>query len=130
LDPGFLVERFPAIHARCMSFGVDMRVQPIPVVPSAHYSCGGVVTDDRGRTNIRNLYAIGEVAMTGLHGACRLASNSLLEGLVFGQRAADDTKDAQAVRPQGVAAWTSGAATDSDDAIVVTQNWDEIRRLM
>jgi L-aspartate oxidase len=130
LDPKFLVERFPAIHERCMQFGIDMRVQPIPVVPAAHYSCGGVVTDDMGRTNIRNLYAVGEVAMTGLHGACRLASNSLLEGAVFGRRAADDVRSAESLRPASVSPWYAGAATPSDEAVVITQNWDEVRRLM
>jgi L-aspartate oxidase len=130
LDPQFLVERFPAIHARCMNFGIDMRVQPIPVVPAAHYSCGGVVADERGRTNIRNLYAVGEVAMTGLHGACRLASNSLLEGCVFGRRAADDVRELQALRPSQVAPWYAGEARPSDEAVVITQNWDEVRRLM
>src|SRR5215470_9893321 len=130
LPAAFLKDRFPNIYARCLEYDIDMTTQPIPVVPAAHYTCGGVVTDENGRTNIKNLYAIGEVACTGLHGANRLASNSLLEGLVFGQRAADDVKDVAAVRPPGVAPWTSGAATDSDDAIVVAQNWDEIRRLM
>jgi L-aspartate oxidase len=130
LDSHFLVERFPAIHERCMQFGIDMRTQPIPVVPAAHYSCGGVVTDDRGRTNVRNLYAVGEVAMTGLHGACRLASNSLLEGCVFGRRAADDVKDSQWLRPSQVGPWYAGEARPSDEAVVITQNWDEVRRLM
>jgi L-aspartate oxidase len=130
LPAAFLRERFPNIHARCLDFDIDLTTQPIPVVPAAHYVCGGVVTDEHGRTAVRNLYAIGEVACTGLHGACRLASNSLLEGLVFGQRAADDARGATAVRPPGVAEWQSGAAVDSDDAIVVAQNWDEIRRLM
>jgi L-aspartate oxidase len=130
LDPAFLVERFPAIHARCMQFGIDMRTQPIPVVPAAHYSCGGVVTDERGRTSLRNLYAVGEVAMTGLHGACRLASNSLLEGLVFGARAAEDARMSAALRPPAVAPWYAGAASDPSEQVVVTQNWDEIRRLM
>jgi L-aspartate oxidase len=130
LEPAFLVERFPAIHARCMSFGIDMRTQPIPVVPAAHYSCGGVITDDHGRTNVRNLYAVGEVAMTGLHGACRLASNSLLEGCVFGRRAAADVKGIESLRPAQVAPWYAGAATPSEEAVVITQNWDEVRRLM
>ncbi len=130
LDPAFVVERFPAIHAACMGFGIDMRSEPIPVVPAAHYSCGGVVSDEHGRTSLRNLYAIGEVAMTGLHGACRLASNSLLEGLVFGARAADDARESIALRPAVVAPWYSGAASDPSEAVVVTQNWDEIRRLM
>src|SRR5439155_5089645 len=130
LDPAFLVDRFPAIHAQCMRFGIDMRTMPIPVVPAAHYSCGGVVTDDPGRTSVRNLYAVGEVAMTGLHGACRLASNSLLEGCVFGRRAADDVRHAEALRPPSVVTWHSGDATDSNEAVVVTHNWDEIRRTM
>ncbi len=130
LDPSFVKDRFPMIYGRCLEYGIDITKEPIPVVPAAHYTCGGVVCDEHGRTNVRNLYAIGEVACSGLHGANRLASNSLLEGLVFGKRAADDVKGAESVRPPGVAPWTSGAATDSDDAIVVTQNWDEIRRLM
>jgi L-aspartate oxidase len=130
LDPQFLVERFPAIFARCMEFGIDMRTQPIPVVPAAHYSCGGVVSDDRGRTTLLNLYAVGEVAMTGLHGACRLASNSLLEGAVFGRRAAEDVQRVEWLRPSHVAPWYAGAATPSDEAVVITHNWDEVRRLM
>jgi L-aspartate oxidase len=130
LPADFLRERFPNIHARCLEFGIDLTTQPIPVVPAAHYACGGVLTDADGRTSVPNLFAIGEVACTGLHGACRLASNSLLEGLVFGQRAADAVRAAEAMRPPGKVQWASGAATDSDDAIVVTQNWDEIRRLM
>jgi L-aspartate oxidase len=130
LEAGFVKDRFPNIHERCLSLGIDITTQPIPVVPAAHYLCGGVVSDLHGRTNIPHLYAIGEVSMTGLHGACRLASNSLLEGLVFARRAADDARGLPALKPPGVAEWTSGAATDSDDAIVVAQNWDEIRRLM
>src|ERR1700761_7548814 len=130
LDPAFLVERFPAIHGRCLELGIDLRTQPIPVVPAAHHTTGGVVTDDKGRTTIRNLYAIGEVAMTGLHGACRLASNSLLEGGVFGRRAADVVRGLESVRPAQVAPWYAGAASPSDEAVVITQNWDEVRRLM
>ena len=130
LDPVFLVERFPAIHARCMSFGIDMRTQPIPIVPSAHYSCGGVVTDEWGRTNLKNLYAVGEVAMTGLHGACRLASNSLLEGCVFGRRAGRTVKESVSLKPDYVAPWYAGAASPSEEAVVISQNWDEVRRLM
>jgi L-aspartate oxidase len=126
----FLVDRFPNIHKRCMELGIDMRTQPIPVVPAAHYSCGGVVVDERGRSTVRNLYAIGEVSMTGLHGACRLASNSLLEAMVFGARAADDVRYAEVTRPAHVAPWYAGEAGSSDEAVVVSHNWDEIRRLM
>jgi L-aspartate oxidase len=129
--PGdFLVDHFPNIHRRCLELGIDMRTQPIPVVPAAHYSCGGVAVDEHGRSTVRNLYAIGEVAMTGLHGACRLASNSLLEAMVFAARAADDVKGAQSTRPSHVAPWYAGEAGSSDEAVVVSQNWDEIRRLM
>jgi len=130
LPPDFLVERFPAIFAQCMQFGIDMRQRGIPVVPAAHYSCGGVVTDSYGRTTVRNLFAVGETAMTGLHGACRLASNSLLEGAVFGRRAAEAAQRAQALFPPTIIPWQSGNAQDPDEAVVVTQNWDEVRRLM
>jgi L-aspartate oxidase len=130
LKQDFLVERFPNIHQRCMELGIDMRRMPIPVVPAAHYCCGGVVVDQHGRSSVRNLYAIGEVSMTGLHGACRLASNSLLEAMVYAARAADDVKTAGSDRPSHVAPWYAGEATSSDEAVVVSHNWDEIRRLM
>lgn len=130
LDGGFVRERFPTIAARCSELGIDITTQPIPVVPAAHYMCGGVVTDEHGETTIRNLYAIGETASTGLHGACRLASNSLLEGAVFATRAAQAVQSAERLRPSQVAPWHSGDATDSNDAIVVALNWDEIRRFM
>jgi L-aspartate oxidase len=130
LPKDFLVQRFPAIHARCMQYGIDLRERPIPVVPAAHYSCGGVVVDSHGRTSVRNLYAIGETAMTGLHGACRLASNSLLEGVVMGRRAAADARAASPLFPPQVTPWHRGDAQDPDEAVVVTQNWDEVRRLM
>jgi L-aspartate oxidase len=99
-------------------------------VPAAHYSCGGVIVDERGRTSVPNLYAVGEAAMTGLHGACRLASNSLLEAMVYAAHAADDVRSATSSRPAHVAPWTTGEATTSDEAVVVSHNWDEIRRLM
>ena len=130
LDAAFVRRRFPTIYERCLALGIDITRQPIPVVPAAHYMCGGVHTDAHGRTGVRNLYAIGETSHTGLHGACRLASNSLLEGLVFGARAAEDVRAAEIVRPPRVEPWRSGNATDSDDAIVVALNWDEIRRFM
>jgi L-aspartate oxidase len=129
--PGdFLVERFPNIHHRCLELGIDMRRVPIPVVPAAHYCCGGVAVDERGRSSVRNLYAIGETSMTGLHGACRLASNSLLEAMVYASRAADDVEGAKSDRPGHVAPWYAGEATSPDEAVVVSHNWDEIRRLM
>lgn len=130
LDPAFVRERFPNIHERCLALGIDITKTPIPVVPAAHYMCGGVKTNQFGETTVKNLFAIGETACTGLHGACRLASNSLLEGMVFSTRAAEAVRNAKAVRPAQIAAWSTGAATDSQDAIVVTLNWDEIRRFM
>jgi L-aspartate oxidase len=130
LDPAYLAERFPNIHARCLQLGIDMRKQPIPVVPAAHYSCGGVLVDERGRTSVKNLYAIGEVSMTGLHGACRLASNSLLEALVYAARAAEDVRDVSVDRPPRVAPWYAGEATTSDERVLVSHTWEEIRRLM
>jgi L-aspartate oxidase len=134
LPKSFLLEHFPNIYATCKEFGIDMAVQPIPVVPAAHYSCGGVVTDLHGRTSLPQLYAIGETSCTGLHGANRLASNSLLEALVFGRRAALSAADALAAGGSGplpaVPPWNPGDALDPDEGVVVTQNWDELRRLM
>ncbi len=131
-DPQFVREHFPMIYQRCLNFGFDITKAPIPVVPAAHYCCGGVVADEHGCTDIEHLYVAGECAHTGLHGANRLASNSLLEGLVFGWRAAEHAiaraKDAKVEFT--VPAWNSGTATDSDENVVITQNWDEIRRFM
>ncbi|HVM96957.1 MAG TPA: FAD-binding protein, partial [Candidatus Acidoferrales bacterium] len=132
-EPGFVRDRFPVIYERCLEFGIDITSDQIPVVPAAHYCCGGVVTDTNGATNIRRLYAAGEVAMTGLHGANRLASNSLLEGLVFGHRAAASAqalvRDDRQATPE-LPHWNPGKAVNSDEMVVVTQNWDEIRRMM
>ena len=133
LGRAFLVERFPNIYSTCKAFGIDMAVQPIPVVPAAHYMCGGISSDLYGRTTLPGLYAIGEAAHTGLHGANRLASNSLLEGLVFGHRAAKAAAaELASVEPQKELPreWDPGAAVESDESVVVTHNWDEIRRLM
>ncbi len=130
LDGDFVRQRFPTIAQRCAEYGIDITRQPIPVVPAAHYQCGGVQIDAHGRTSVPGLFAIGECAHSGLHGACRLASNSLLEGVVFAARAADAVRDSRVEAPHTLIPWTSGDATDSDDAIVVALNWDEIRRFM
>ncbi|WP_394849054.1 L-aspartate oxidase [Pendulispora brunnea] len=129
--PSFVKEHFPGIYAECLRYGIDITVQPIPVVPAAHYQCGGVSTDFDGRTTIPGLWAIGEVAHTGLHGANRLASNSLLEGLVFAHRAAEALKSVDRSAPwPDVPEWDVGEAGTSDEAVVITQNWDELRRFM
>jgi L-aspartate oxidase len=126
-------ERFPTVYERCLRFGFDLTRTPVPAVPAAHYACGGVLTDVRARSTVDRLYAAGEVACTGLHGANRLASNSLLEGLVFGHRAAVDVVErlrTDARRPPALQPWDPGHATDSNESVVVAQNWDEIRRFM
>jgi L-aspartate oxidase len=130
LDNSLPAKRFPNIHEKCLSLGIDMREQPIPVVPAAHYSCGGVMVDLRGRTTLRNLLAAGEVTCTGLHGACRLASNSLLEALVFAARAADEALVSEPVVPTKFVPWHTADAVPSGEGVVVTQNWDEIRQFM
>ncbi|MGB1274127.1 MAG: L-aspartate oxidase [Nannocystaceae bacterium] len=130
LDGEFLLQRFPGIHGRCQSLGIDMRRDQIPVVPAAHYMCGGVVADRYGRTDIPGLMAIGEVAMSGLHGACRLASNSLLEAVVLASGAAKVCDDFGREPPSDVTPWNEGAAVDSDEAVMVSANWEEVRALM
>lgn len=130
----FLNERFPTILAECAQFGIDIATQPIPVVPAAHFMCGGVTSDLHGRTTLPGLLAIGEVSCTGLHGANRLASNSLLEGLVFGRRAAQKMQDILAEvndeRFPAIPEWEVGDAQPSDEEVVVAHSWDEVRRLM
>ncbi len=131
-DKKFVKKRFPNIYAKCLSFGIDMTVDPIPVVPAAHYSCGGISVDNYGRTSIRGLYAVGEVACTGLHGANRLASNSLLEALVFSHMAVIRTKE-DIKREKSfpdIQPWDKKAAVESTESVVVSHCWDEIRRIM
>jgi L-aspartate oxidase len=131
-EPDFVRQRFPNIHETCLRYGIDMTRQPIPVVPAAHYCCGGVVTDLRGETDVTNLFAAGEVTCTGLHGANRLASNSLLESLVFADAAASESlaRLGEVGPVEAAPGWQEGEATESSEAVVITQNWDEIRRFM
>jgi len=128
----FIEEHFPTLRAQCLTFGIDIARQRIPVVPAAHYTCGGIVTDTRGRTDLKNLYAIGECAFTGLHGANRLASNSLLECVVFATAAAADiAHELQAIpRPSFTKPWDASRVTSSDEDVVISHNWDEVRRFM
>ena len=128
----FVKEHFPTIHKRCLEFGIDITRERIPVVPAAHYTCGGIVTDQNARTDIPGLYAIGETAYTGLHGANRMASNSLLECLVFGQLAAIDIHKqfGRTSEPEKPLPWDESRVTDSDEEVVVSHNWDELRRFM
>src|SRR3989338_5804530 len=129
----FIQEHFPTIYKKCLSFGIDITRESIPVVPAAHYQCGGVVTDPHGQTSLPGLYAIGEVAWTGLHGANRLASNSLLEGLVFAHRAALHSvevlkRTTPSIPP--LPSWKCGQAQSAREHVVIAHLWDEIRRCM
>ena len=128
----FIVAHFPTVYQRCLEFGFDMANEPIPVVPAAHYTCGGIVTDHHGRTDLPGLYAIGETACTGLHGANRMASNSILECLAFAKIAASDivSRSAEHVAALDIPAWDESRVTDSDEEVVVSHNWDELRHFM
>jgi L-aspartate oxidase len=129
---GFIKQHFPTLHARCLEYGYDMTREPVPVVPAAHYTCGGVMTDLRGRTDLDGLYGVGECTFTGLHGANRLASNSLLECLVFARAAARDmTECLEAVaEPLDIPPWDESWVRDSDEEVVLTHNWNEVRQFM
>ncbi|MFO8049807.1 MAG: L-aspartate oxidase [Desulfosudaceae bacterium] len=133
-SPDFIKERFPHLYQQCLRYGIDMTTDPIPVVPAAHYMCGGVMTDLDGKTNIERLFVVGEAACTGLHGANRLASNSLLEAVVFADNAATAAARMLATIPDqsgnGLPLWDDTGTTDSNEAITVSQNWDEIRLFM
>ena len=128
----FVRSHFPTIHARCLSLGIDICKEPIPVVPAAHYSCGGVMVDRNGKTDLDNLYAIGETSFTGLHGANRMASNSLLECFVFAFSASEHILAMlpHTSLPTNLPLWDESQVTDSDEDVVIAHNWDEIRRFM
>ncbi len=128
----FIESHFPTVLARCREYGIDITREPIPVVPAAHYTCGGVVTDLNGRTDLLNLYAAGETAFTGLHGANRMASNSLLECIVFARAAAEHIHAtiADTPEPDPVPEWDESRVTSSDEDVVIAHNWDELRRFM
>jgi L-aspartate oxidase len=126
----FIKEHFPNIYARCLDLGIDITRQPIPVVPAAHYTCGGIHTDLSGRTDVPGLHAIGETAYTGLHGANRLASNSLLECMVFARSASTDILATPMPAAPDVPQWDDSRVTDADESVVISHNWDELRRFM
>jgi L-aspartate oxidase len=126
----FIKNHFPNIYARCLELGIDITQEPIPVVPAAHYTCGGVVCDLRGRTDVEGLYVAGEASCTGLHGANRLASNSLLECLVFSEAAVDDMLAKPKTTLPDLPHWDESRVTDADEEVVISHNWDELRRFM
>jgi L-aspartate oxidase len=132
-DPAFVRQHFPTIYERCLEYGIDITRDHIPVVPAAHYTCGGVMVDEHGSTDVPGLYAIGECSFTGLHGANRMASNSLLECLVYAQAAAGHITLAAADIPRAAsspAPWDESQVTDSDEDVVISHNWHELRRFM
>lgn len=126
----FLQEHFPNIYARCLELGIDIATQPIPVVPAAHYTCGGVLADLQGHTDLPGLYAIGEAACSGLHGANRLASNSLVECMVFAHATTQDILQAPTQLTSSLPAWDDSRVSDPDECVVISHNWDELRRFM
>ena len=128
----FIIEHFPTVYEQCLSFGIDITTDPIPVVPAAHYTCGGIMVSSDGQTDLLNLYAIGENAFTGLHGANRMASNSLLECLVYAQSAARKINQgiAQISKPDFIPEWDESRVSSSDEDVVISHNWDELRRFM
>jgi len=126
----FIRAHFPNIHARCLELGIDIASEPIPVVPAAHYTCGGIISDLRGRTDVKGLYVAGEASCTGLHGANRLASNSLLECLVFAEAAVNDILGRKTSRPPRLPQWDESRVTNADEEVVISHNWDELRRFM
>ncbi len=131
-DARFVREHFPTVYQNCLQYGIDITKEPIPVVPAAHYTCGGVMVDEHGRTDLDQLYAIGETTFTGLHGANRLASNSLLECVVYARAAAlhIDATLSEVQPPRLAPAWDASRVTDSDEDVVISHNWDELRRFM
>jgi L-aspartate oxidase len=126
----FIRNHFPNIHARCLELGIDITREPIPVVPAAHYTCGGIISDLHGRTDIDGLYVAGEASCTGLHGANRLASNSLLECLVFAEAAVNDILSRPSEALPALPHWDESRVTDADEEVVISHNWDELRRFM
>jgi len=128
----FITEHFPTVYKRCLEFGIDITTTPIPIVPAAHYTCGGIVVNTKGQTDLLNLYAIGESAFTGLHGANRMASNSLLECLVYAHAAANEINlvNQQIPEPDFIRAWDESQVAFSDEDVVISHNWDELRRFM
>ncbi|MFX1259642.1 MAG: L-aspartate oxidase, partial [Promethearchaeota archaeon] len=128
-DPNFIKNHFPGIYEQCLNFNIDITIEPIPVVPAAHYCCGGVLSAIDGTTEVKNLFVIGESACTGFHGANRLASNSLLEGLVCAHNCAKTLSNLLPnLKIKEFKEWEPGNAVPSTEAVVITQNWDEIRR--